>query len=304
MPPPPPVLPATAPASQPPSAGPPLLRRPPSIFCLWFPASASASAAVAGAIAKSQGRDGEIFVCDWVMPLMCCFYQWRVSNVAAANAYTEREREVNPNAWTAIYIIRQMTYIQASRWIHNLVDGISRHTVQVNPNAWTAIYIIRQMTYIQASRWIHNLVDGISRHTVQVNPNAWTAIYIIRQMTYIQASRWIHNLVDGISRHTVQVNPNAWTAIYIIRQMTYIQAPKVSICDYLSKRLLFYWSVSSSQTRSTDDLMSDCSHNDVLATSLDNLLLSTNCKKLKLTDFGLAREETTTEMMTTETETY
>ena len=135
------------------------------------------------------------------------------------------------------------------------------------------------------------------------------------------------------------VNPNAWTAIYIIRQMTYIQAPKVSICDYLSKRclisfpwlmwdliffssgfavgmnkawllewaltrLLFYWSVSSSQTRSTDDLMSDCSHNDVLATSLDNLLLSTNCKKLKLTDFGLAREETTTEMMTTETETY
>uniref|UniRef100_A0A8R7UEA8 Uncharacterized protein n=1 Tax=Triticum urartu TaxID=4572 RepID=A0A8R7UEA8_TRIUA len=100
---------------------------------------------------------------------------------------------------------------------------------QVNPNAWTAIYIIRQMTYIQASRWIHNLVDGISRHTVQVNPNAWTAIYIIRQMTYIQASRWIHNLVDGISRHTVQVNPNAWTAIYIIRQMTYIQAPKVSI---------------------------------------------------------------------------
>ena len=39
-------------------------------------------------------RDGEIFVCDWVMPLMCCFYQWRVSNVAAANAYTQREREI------------------------------------------------------------------------------------------------------------------------------------------------------------------------------------------------------------------
>ena len=79
---------------------------------------------------------------------------------------------------------------------------------------------------------------------------------------------------------------------------------KAWLLEWALTRLLFYWSVSSSQTRSTDDLMSDCSHNDVLATSLDNLLLSTNCKKLKLTDFGLAREETTTEMMTTETETY
>lgn len=40
-----------------------------------------------------------------------------------------------------------------------------------------------------------------------------------------------------------QVNPNAWTAIYIIHQMTYVQAPRVSICDYLSKRCLisFPW---------------------------------------------------------------
>ncbi|XP_048532371.1 serine/threonine/tyrosine-protein kinase HT1 [Triticum urartu] len=36
----------------------------------------------------------------------------------------------------------------------------------------------------------------------------------------------------------------------------------------------------------------------------DNLLLTANRKKLKLTDFGLAREETVTEMMTAETGTY
>uniref|UniRef100_A0A8R7THC1 Protein kinase domain-containing protein n=1 Tax=Triticum urartu TaxID=4572 RepID=A0A8R7THC1_TRIUA len=36
----------------------------------------------------------------------------------------------------------------------------------------------------------------------------------------------------------------------------------------------------------------------------DNFLLTTNRKKLKLTDLGLAREETITEMMTTETGTY
>jgi serine/threonine protein kinase len=34
------------------------------------------------------------------------------------------------------------------------------------------------------------------------------------------------------------------------------------------------------------------------------LLLTANRKKLKLTDFGLAREETVTEMMTAETGTY
>jgi serine/threonine protein kinase len=33
-------------------------------------------------------------------------------------------------------------------------------------------------------------------------------------------------------------------------------------------------------------------------------LLTANRKKLKLTDFGLAREETVTEMMTAETGTY
>lgn len=36
----------------------------------------------------------------------------------------------------------------------------------------------------------------------------------------------------------------------------------------------------------------------------DNLLLTANRKKVKLTDFGLAREETVTEMMTAETGTY
>ncbi|CAN6450623.1 unnamed protein product [Victoria cruziana] len=36
----------------------------------------------------------------------------------------------------------------------------------------------------------------------------------------------------------------------------------------------------------------------------DNLLLTQDCKKVKLADFGLAREETLTEMMTAETGTY
>ena len=41
-----------------------------------------------------------------------------------------------------------------------------------------------------------------------------------------------------------------------------------------------------------------------MALCADNLLLTANRKKLKLTDFGLAREETVTEMMTAETGTY
>jgi serine/threonine protein kinase len=36
----------------------------------------------------------------------------------------------------------------------------------------------------------------------------------------------------------------------------------------------------------------------------DNLLLTANQKSVKLADFGLAREETVTEMMTAETGTY
>jgi len=36
----------------------------------------------------------------------------------------------------------------------------------------------------------------------------------------------------------------------------------------------------------------------------DNLLLSADHKSVKLADFGLAREETLTEMMTAETGTY
>ena len=36
----------------------------------------------------------------------------------------------------------------------------------------------------------------------------------------------------------------------------------------------------------------------------DNLLLTVDQKKVKLADFGLAREETLTEMMTAETGTY
>lgn len=36
----------------------------------------------------------------------------------------------------------------------------------------------------------------------------------------------------------------------------------------------------------------------------DNLLLTANQKSVKLADFGLAREETLTEMMTAETGTY
>lgn len=36
----------------------------------------------------------------------------------------------------------------------------------------------------------------------------------------------------------------------------------------------------------------------------DNLLLTANRKNVKLVDFGLAREETVTEMMTAETGTY
>lgn len=36
----------------------------------------------------------------------------------------------------------------------------------------------------------------------------------------------------------------------------------------------------------------------------DNLLLTANQKNIKLIDFGLAREETVTEMMTAETGTY
>lgn len=36
----------------------------------------------------------------------------------------------------------------------------------------------------------------------------------------------------------------------------------------------------------------------------DNLLLTANHKSVKLADFGLAREETVTEMMTAETGTY
>lgn len=36
----------------------------------------------------------------------------------------------------------------------------------------------------------------------------------------------------------------------------------------------------------------------------DNLLLTSDQKSLKLADFGLAREETVTEMMTAETGTY
>lgn len=36
----------------------------------------------------------------------------------------------------------------------------------------------------------------------------------------------------------------------------------------------------------------------------DNLLLTANQKNVKLVDFGLAREETVTEMMTAETGTY
>jgi len=37
---------------------------------------------------------------------------------------------------------------------------------------------------------------------------------------------------------------------------------------------------------------------------LDNLLLTENQKSVKLADFGLAREESVTEMMTAETGTY
>ncbi|ONM10761.1 Protein kinase superfamily protein [Zea mays] len=51
----------------------------------------------------------------------------------------------------------------------------------------------------------------------------------------------------------------------------------------------------------------DCLHaNGIIHRDLkpDNLLLTANRKKLKLTDFGLAREETVTEMMTAETGTY
>lgn len=36
----------------------------------------------------------------------------------------------------------------------------------------------------------------------------------------------------------------------------------------------------------------------------DNLLLTANQKSVKLADFGLAREESVTEMMTAETGTY
>lgn len=39
-------------------------------------------------------------------------------------------------------------------------------------------------------------------------------------------------------------------------------------------------------------------------TIVDNLLLTANQKSVKLADFGLAREETVTEMMTAETGTY
>ena len=40
------------------------------------------------------------------------------------------------------------------------------------------------------------------------------------------------------------------------------------------------------------------------STNTDNLLLTANQKNVKLIDFGLAREETVTEMMTAETGTY
>lgn len=39
-------------------------------------------------------------------------------------------------------------------------------------------------------------------------------------------------------------------------------------------------------------------------TDADNLLLTANHKSVKLADFGLAREESVTEMMTAETGTY
>lgn len=42
----------------------------------------------------------------------------------------------------------------------------------------------------------------------------------------------------------------------------------------------------------------------MLSTITDNLLLTVNQKNVKLIDFGLAREETVTEMMTAETGTY
>ena len=54
---------------------------------------------------------------------------------------------------------------------------------------------------------------------------------------------------------------------------------------------------SINKSDSLELLFSNC-HN------ADNLLLTANQKSVKLADFGLAREESVTEMMTAETGTY
>nr|GEY17134.1 L-ascorbate oxidase homolog [Tanacetum cinerariifolium] len=131
--------------------------------------------------------------------------------------------------WAVGYGSRQWS--QASRKSYNLVDALTRHTVQVYPNSWSAIYVSldnQGMWNLRSALWerqylgqqfylrVYNPVRSLANE-YDIPSNAllcgraswhldgydfWAVGYGSRQWS--QASRKSYNLVDALTRHTVQ----------------------------------------------------------------------------------------------------